>query len=191
MLLNPEDTRKYFKSLYLERQSNTLFAVVTNGKLAAIERIGEDIGPDDCGAIAIDPVLIAQCEKEIVFNSKLIIVANPTLNYTAIKTTFGYSYSGNAMVQLPEKNWFNSWREWAPNEMPVKTSGAMFWFGTLIHALATASPSGGLCFPEFIDNTKPVVVRDLNNDDWFGLFMPVGQSGEKTEAASVPDWVNG
>lgn len=189
MTLDLSDERKYFKSLFLERQNNTLFAVVTNGKLAAIERIGENDGPDEFTAIVIDPALIAQCETEIKFNSFLVIVANDTLAYTSIKTTFGYNYPGNAMVQLPEKNYFNTWREWAPDEMPKKTFGAMFWFTQAIYTLATASPTGGLCFPEFIDTTVPVVVRDKDNADWFGLFMPTTDNGEKIDPASRPGWL--
>lgn len=188
LLLDPEDKRRYFGSIYLERANNTLFAIVTNGKLAAIERIGDDIGPDECTAIRVEAPLIEQCEKEVVFNSKLVIVANPSLGYTAIKTTFGYNYPVNAMMQLPENNWFNTWRKWPPDEMPKETNGAMFWNGALIHALATASPSGGLCFPEFIDNAKPVVVRDLNSADWLGLFMPVSGEGA-VDPATIPDWV--
>lgn len=186
--VHPEDKRKYFKSVFIERKANTLFAVVTNGNIAAIERIGEDIGPDECTALTVDPVLIKQCEVETAYNSKLVIVANPLLSFTAIKTTFGYNYPGNGMVQLPDKNHFNAWREWGPDEMPVRTSGAMFWNGAAILMLATASPSNGLCFPEFIDTGKPVVVRDLNSDDWMGLFMPTAD-GAKIEPATIPDWI--
>lgn len=189
LILDPTDQRKYFKSLYLERENNVLFAVVTNGKLAAIERIGEDTGPDERTAIAIDPVLVAQAVKEISFNSKLVIVANPLLAFTAIKTTFGYNYPGNGMVQLPDANYFNEWRKWAPDEMPVKTSGAMFWATPMIHALSTASPTGCICFPEFIDITRPVLVRDRNSDEWVGLFMPVTDDGEKIDPASRPGWL--
>jgi hypothetical protein len=190
LLLNPQDDRKYFKSVYLERAKNKLFAVVTNGKLAAIERIGANEGPDAFTAITVDPVLIAQSQKEISFGSSLMIVANPALNYTAIKTTFGYQYPANAMVQLPAKNYFNTWREWGPDEAPAATNGAMYWNAPTIAALAMASPTGCVAFPEFIDITKPVVIRDVQNADWYGLFMPIpGNEGETAEPAITPDWV--
>lgn len=190
LLLDPADDRKYLKSLYIERRNSKLLAVVTNVKIAAIEYIGDDAGPDECTAITIDPVLVAQCEKEIVFNSRLVIVANPLLSFTSIKTTFGYNYSGNAMVQLPEANNLIEWRTWFPDEMPTKTFGPMFWRGMQIHALANAAPTGGLRFPEFIDTTRPVVVRDHESNDWVGLFMPVTVDGEKVDPASIPDWVS-
>jgi len=190
MLVAPDDDRKYFKSVYIERENNELFAVVTNGKLVAIERIGASEGPDDRTAIAVDPVLIAQSRKEISFGSSLVIVANPALNYTTIKTTFGYQYPANAMVQLPAKNYFNTWREWAPDEIPTASAGAMYWNAASIAALATASPTGCICFPEFIDTNKPVVLRDIQSADWFGMFMPIpGNEGETAEPATVPEWV--
>lgn len=188
MLLNPEDHRKYLKCFYIERRNNKLLAVVTNIKIAAVEYLGDDNGPDECTAIAIDPALVAQCVAEIAFNSKLVIVANPMLAYTSIKTTFGYNYPSNAMVQLPEANNFNNWRAWFPDEMPTATHGAMFWQSLLIQALASTSPSGGICFPEFVDVTRPVVVRDGASENWAGLFMPVPEN-PPIDAATIPNWV--
>lgn len=194
LLLNPTDDRKYLKSLYIERRNGKLYAVATNVKIAAIEHLGQSEGPDECTAIVIDPVLIAQCQKEISFNSSLSIVANPLLHFTSIKTTFGYNHPGNAMVQLPEvKNELAGWRNWFPDSIPKKSNGAMFWTAALVHALATASPTGGLRFPEHIDKTCPVVVRDQESANWVGLFIPRPISDSEdpvaVEPASIPDWL--
>lgn len=184
------DQRKYFRSIYIERHNQQLFLVVTNGALAAIEHIGPNDGPDERTAIAIDQALIDQCQREVQYNSNLVIVANDVLSYTTIKTTFGYNHPGNMMVTLPANNHFDNWRKWAPDEMPTKNKGAMFWASALINALAIASPTGGICFPEFIDVTKPVVVRDKDSANWFGLFMPTTDDGDKIEPATVPDWAS-
>lgn len=191
LLLNPIDDRKYLKSLYIERRNGKLYAVVTNVKIAAIEYLGDETGPDECTAIAIDHALIDQCKGEIVFNSKLSIVANSLLHYTSIKTTFGYSYPGNAMVELPEANELANWRNWFPDSIPKKTDGAMYWRAELVHALAIASPTGGLRFPEHIDRTCPVVVRDQESENWVGLFIPRpdGMNGPPVEAATIPEWL--
>lgn len=188
-LLNPEDQRKHLKSIYLERRNKQLYVIATNVKIAAIEYLGMNDGLDECTAIVVDPVLIAQCVKEISFNSNLSIVANPMLSYTAIKTTFGYQYPSNAMVQLPDPNEFTEWRKWFPDAMPTANSGAMFWKASLVHALASASPTGGLRFPEFIDTTSPIVVCDKEAINWVGLFMGNTESGEKVLPASIPDWI--
>jgi len=189
LLLNPVDERKYLKSLFIERTGGKLYAVATNVKIAAIEYLGASDGPDECTAIAIDQALIDQCKREIAFNGKLSIVANSLLNFTSIKTAFGYNYPGNAMVQLPEANNFNSWREWFPDSIPTKSHGAMYWNASVVHALATASPTGGLRFPEHIDTTQPVVVRDQESANWAGLFMPNADNGEIVEGATIPEWL--
>jgi hypothetical protein len=190
MLFSPEDQRKHLKSIYLERRNNQLYAITTNVKIAAIEYLGKNDGPDECTAIVVDPVLIAQCEKEISFNSNLSIVANSMLSYTAIKTTFGYQYPSNGMVQLPDPHEFTEWRKWFPDAIPTKSFGAMFWRTANIQALASASPTGGLRFPEFIDTTCPVVVCDKEATNWVGLFMGNTEShDEKVLPASIPDWV--
>ncbi len=189
LLLNPVDERKYLKSLFIERVSSKLYAVATNVKIAAIEYLGENEGPDECTAIVIDQALIDQCKREIAFNGRMSIVANPLLNFTSIKTTFGFVCPGNAMVQLPEANNFNNWHTWFPDSIPTKSHGAMFWNASLIHALAAASPTGGLRFPQYIDTTQPVVVRDQESEDWAGLFMPVPGENATVEPASLPEWL--
>lgn len=186
-LLDPQDKRKYFRSLYIERKNNQLFIVATNVKVAAIEYLRSE-GPDESTAIAVDDALIAQCEKEIQFNSNLHITANPALKFTAIKTSFGYNHALNCHVELPAKCDFHTWRDWFPDALATKTNGAMFWGMQALYGLAQASKSGGLVFPEFIDTSLPVVVNDSEANNWVGLFMPT-TGGAKTTPATIPDWI--
>ena len=190
LLLDPMEGRKYLKSLFFERNNGNLYAVATNVKLAAIEYLGKNDGPDECTAIVIDQALIDQCKREIACNGRMSIVANPLLNYTSIKTTFGFVCPGNDMVQLPEMSNFNQWREWFPDSIPKKNHGAMYWTTSLIHALATTSPTGGLRVPEHIDTTRPVVVRDQESANWAGLIMPIPLDENATvEPATIPEWL--
>lgn len=188
-LIDAADDRNYLRSLFIERHNNKLFAVVTSVKIAVIEFVANDVGPNESTAIKIDEALISQCDKETSFNSALSIVANPLLQYTSIKTTFGFNHLPNAWVDLPETHSFRNWRKWFPNEIPKKSKGGMRWNTPNVVALATASKSGILLFPEHIDASLPVVIADEESNDWFGLFMPNKPDNVANGPVELPDWL--
>lgn len=183
------EQRTYLKSMFIERKNNQLFAVVTNVGIAAIEFLGPNIGPDEYFGLVADENLMKQCEQETPFNSYIHIDANLVLNFGTAKTTFGYVFNGNAVVAIPETNNFVEWRNWLPDEMPKKSFGAMYWSSGNIWLLATASKSGALRFPAFIDVTVPVLVCDVESDAWIGLFIPTQRDQKKIVPATIPDWV--
>lgn len=182
------DKRKYLNSLFVERKNETTILVATNGRIAAIENIGKQPGPDGKFAVAITAELKAQCDIESKFNGKVSIVYNEMLQFATIKTSIGYVHPGNGYVPLPQGNHFEEWRTLFPDEFPQASSGHMFMSATDISILATASPTGGLVFPEHLDVNSPVVVRDVSAPDWFGLFMPVGVEDEPQTYAPLPGW---
>ncbi len=187
-LNDPNDTRKHFNSIYLERRNNIVVAVATNIKIAAIEKIGEQDGPDECIAIAIDDKLRIQCETEKPFDGMITITHNPMLAFTVIKTTLGFSTTKNMNVALPEDHEFADWRNWFPDAVPALSSGNMSWDGEAIATLSNASVTGQLIFPTFIDCSKPVVIRDATHDDWFGLFNP-SHGDDDVVYKEMPDWI--
>lgn len=185
------ETRHYLKSVYIEHKDGNAVAIATNGKIAAIEFLGKvDFGNGSVNIIA-DPVLIQQCRTEAAFNSVLAVSFNEVLKFGAAKTTLGYTYPGNVAV-LADGSPFPQWRTWAPDKPVTKSKGAMFWNAEGIAALASSSPSGRVLFPEFIDATKPVVIRDITDENWFGLFMPNrnvdGEVITYSEGAKLPEW---
>lgn len=188
-MLDQAETRVHFRSIFVERHNNHLYLIATNVKTAAIEYLGPNDGPDEETAIAIDEMLIEACRKEIEFNSKLSIIANSMLAFTSAKTTFGYLHPNNLHVNLPEQHNFYGWRDWLPPEIPTTPHGAMMWNADLIATLGNSAPSGIIRFPTCIDSRRPVVVRDVETDNWLGLFMP--SPGDRTiEPASIPEWIN-
>lgn len=188
LMLDPADKRKYLKSIYVERLNNKLFVVTTNVKIAAIEFIGENDGPDEFFAVVIDPELIKHCDAETPFDSNLSIYRDPSTKVITIQTTFGYVHPGNANVPIPESNNFDGWRDWFPDEIPTKSFGGMHWNKASVGALCTASISGDVIFPEFIDIRQPVVIRDLQSENWVGLFM--GSVKDETNLpATIPRWI--
>lgn len=83
----------------------------------------------------------------------------------------------------------DDWREWASK--PVgKSAYIMSWNLAHVQALFEASPSGKIYFPRYIDATKSIAIRDINNPWWVGLFIPSVDSDKRTEEAQIPDWWN-
>jgi hypothetical protein len=187
------ETREYLKSVYIEHHLGNAFAVATNSKIAAIEFLGPVAFEQGSVNIVADPILIQQCRTEAAFGSVLSVSFNEVLQFGTAKTTLGYSYPGNAVI-IPRHPDFKKWRNWTPDKPVTQSKGAMFWNTETIAALGASSPSGRLLFPEFIDADKPVVVRDITDDNWFGLFMgrerktDDGETITYTEGAKLPEW---
>lgn len=185
------EPRQYLKSVYIEHIDGNAFAVATNSKIAAIEFLGKVAFGNGSVNVVADPALIQQCKTEAPFNSALTVSVNEVLKFATAKTALGYSYPGNAAL-ITERTEFHDWRNWTPDKPVAKSKGAMFWNTENIALLGSSSPSGRLLFPEFIDATKPVVIRDITDENWFGLFMPNrladGEVITYMEGAKLPEW---
>ena len=58
-----------------------------------------------------------------------------------------------------------------------------------IETLWRVSPTGELVFPEVIDANKPVIVRDVNDDNWIGVFIPSIEGKRIVKPATLPEWL--
>lgn len=184
-----------YRFIRLEHWAGNTVAIATNRKLSVIERVGSN--PSNLtGSIhfPLDPSIVAQCVQEAPFKSLINITVNPVLSYAVAKSTLGWSFQGNAMLngESIEFGHLNEWREWLPPKI-TKTAGAMFWNVDLIAQLAASSPSGRVVFPEFIDVSKPIVLRDFVDEKWVGIFMAnrMLNNGtvEPATPATLPKWI--
>lgn len=175
------DANIWFNSIRIDNG----VAIASNRAIMAVEQIG---GPSGVIHIPNDPVLIAQCETEAPFASVLHITLPPGLQWASAKTDLGYVYPGNASVWSDLPNDMDKWRSLLPNGKPGGAKGGMYWDSDWIYDLGRSSPSGKLIFPEAIDTRRPVVVRDVHDPRWFGLFTSIDQSGQ-FPAATLPEWV--
>lgn len=186
-----EDERTLLPCVRLERKDGETYALASNRKIAAIYYLGKTAGIDGAVHLIKDAALIKQCETEKAFNSSLFVTVIPELQMASAKTTLGYNYAGNAAF-FPTKTPLDKWREWAFREPITATKGAMSWTMADMLALNSASPSGIINFPEFIDAMKPVVLRDHKFPDWVGLFMGrrIDDAGKAytVDAATLPEW---
>jgi hypothetical protein len=113
------------------------------------------------------------------------------LNIISLKTTLGFSMASNVGF-FSEATPLQKWRTWVETQPITKTKGAMAWTTWDMEALNAAAPSGKIAFPEFIDANKPVILRDLDFDNWLGVFMPnrldKNDRAYTVEPATLPSW---
>lgn len=189
----PSEDVESIKCVRLEYRNGNYYAIATNRKIAAVYYLGTTAEENAVAHISIDPKLIAQCETEKQFKSTLQIISIPALQMITLKTMLGWVFPGNAGVFPPPQGRLNEWMTWVPKSEIKVSSGAMAWTADDMVSLAAASPSGRVRFPEFIDAMQPVVLRDIVDLNWMGVFMS-NVSNEDTgnvytiEPATVPEW---
>lgn len=184
------EERDCLRSIYIERKNGTIIAVATNAMILAAEIIEMQPGPDASFYLTIDPVLLTQCHREGPLGGSLHLIYTPMLNHVAVKTTFGYQYTGNALMTFKSDITRKHWRDIVNTR--EKKKSAMVIEAQSLADLAAASPSGVLIFADDIDGSRPTVVRDLQVDGWLGMFMPVfhGTDGKRIvrAGAEYPEW---
>lgn len=187
----------FHNCLYVCQRDNVRMLIVTNRKIAAFEFLGKFDGPDFETWVSFDPVLLNQANIEKLASGHIFFVNVPDLKFVSAKTTMGYTHPGNVAFAIDTfqnaRSKWHEWRSWLPDDEPVQHVGSMFMNADHIANLGYSSPSGRLVFPEIIDNRKPVVVRDILSENWFGLFMANRLDDnnvvQETEPAVLPDWV--
>ena len=178
----PENANEWFNSIRLENN----YAIASNRQIMVIERLNY-VNPPEPLHIVNNDKLRNQCLEESKFESDLFVHVNPMLKFASAKTTFGYNFAENAAVWSDAENHIDKWASIIPKTHNTQTKGAMFWEATNIANLSKASPSGCIVFEEFIDERKPVIIRDLNDENWFAIFVP-GVDDAVVKPATLPEW---
>lgn len=178
------ETKQYLSCVRLEHSNGHSYAVVTNQKIAAIQYLGTTTHEDGAVHVVNDPKISEQCEVEIPFDSTITVQSDGQLS-----TTLGWGLE-NACI-YPANTPMDGWREWFPDEPVRENKGFMYWDVDRVAALVASSTSGKICFPQFIDVDKPIVIRDAFDDDWCGLFIPKPDVGEQPvkQPAEKPIWI--
>jgi hypothetical protein len=138
-----------------------------------------------------DPALLAQCETESKFNSRMTIVVNEMLKFAVIKTSLGFQTTANVFYTGEIDP---AWEKWKSLVMQCKTpaekvNGAMFWALHGISRLAASSPSGLIVFEEMIDTNRPTLIRDVKDYHWLGVFHPTSMQ-DHYSPATLPSWIH-
>lgn len=178
------------RSVYLECHDGKKVAVASDKKIMAVEFLGESVGPDFSMNAAVDDALINQCNIEKSFNGTVTFNYDTSLNYATATTTLGFQHQKNAAVILQEKrNYLKDWGMCFPRKLPTVSNGGMFAKLDRLAALASSAPSGAVVFPEFIDVNEPVVVNDVHDPNWIGVFLSKSEKGDEIDPVSIPSWI--
>lgn len=162
----------WLRSVALQRKNGRLFALATDACFCAVELVAEQPGePDDFALITIDPVLLAQCETEKAFGGQLFITKNQELNFTEVRSSFGFIFPGNAGIFPISPVPLRDWQDWV-KPFPKSVNGSIFLDVDRMSALVAASPSGRVLLPKSYDTSKPLPIRDAVSSNWLGFFVP-------------------
>lgn len=185
------EMQQQIKTLRLEARNGKIFAICTNQRIAAVEYIAQCGDPlaSEVAHVNLHPDLMKQCQFESFLDGVLTINTIPQIVSATATTSSGWAFAENAC------HWFddtplNNWRDWFPKEPVTKSNGVMLWNLHLLRALFESSPTGKIIFPRHIDANKAVVLRDVDNPWWVGLFIPSawGNKVQKQEA-EMPEWM--
>lgn len=185
---NELDLKKRVNAIRLENVNGKRFAIVTNGKIACVENLGETEELDGAVTVALTEELLQQCRLDALFGASLIVTSIPELALATGQISNGTQLNGNIATWYDD-NPLDRWREWLPDETPKASKGSMFWNTMYIETLFNASPTGLIYFQEFVDVEQPIILRDYNDKNWFGLFLAAPQKPSIiSEGATLPDW---
>lgn len=172
-----EDVIKLIKNIRLEHLSGKTYAVVSNGYVGVIEYLGKTSEPDAVAYLKID-------ERISSLTGWVNVNTIPALKMSVASTLFGESISDVCewLISTP----LDKWQNWITKLNLKNSSGVMQWNVSNIKILLETSSSGELIFPEFIDASRAITVRDRDNPNWVGVLMSAAV--KNTTPATVPDW---
>lgn len=168
------------QSVRLEYKNGGYYAVASNGQIIAVEYMGVTTEPDCAVNVALDfdIIMLGETFPEQAFTFEWW----PEFN--ALTCVMGLTVHA-APDDVPR---FKEWWRIFPASVPSKANGAFYMDGELIAKLARSSPSGLLCFAQYVDRRQTAIVRDLHDPNWIGGFIS-DDLDHKATPASLPDWM--
>lgn len=163
-------------------------AMATNRKILAVQEIEND--NPGVHLLVVDPMLVEACRMDAFSDGDLTFDVIDGTQWGTATTTGGYAYPGNAVYQLEGPSELFSWRTCIPSaaDYSAKSNGFMFLDTELMWQLGQSAPSKRFVFPQHVDSTKPVLVRDYIDPSWFGVFLAQGRAGDVIRPPQYPDW---
>ena len=183
----PLEIKDKINTIRIMVNNSKIIALVTNQKIAAVEYLGSTTKPDCHFDLVLCPKLIEQAKSEMPYDSKLNYEIIPEIAMATVSTTFGYVHDDNACYWF-DNSPLDKWRNWVPQYIIPVNKGAMVWDVFHIESLVKSSPSGEVVFPEQIDSTGPVCIRDVKNSNWMGVFIPKSETNPNI-SATIPVWL--
>jgi hypothetical protein len=174
-----DDKRPELAVIRLEYYDGKYFCIASTSWVIAVEYMGPTKEPNAFVNVPIDGGLLDIPYGDIIefdywSDFALLTCTNrPLLALQAVK------------IDIPL---FNRWYEIFPAVLQRVDHGFLFVQAEYFQRLADASPSGKLCFPEVIDNRRVTIIRDKEDPNWIGAFLPTDNE-EKAKPATRPEWL--
>lgn len=179
----PEDVKEKLNVIRIEIHQGKGYAIVTNQQIACVEFLGMMNESDKVFHIKLTEKLLRQLETEMFFDSTANIEVISEFAMGNFKTDYGYK-DDECFAWLFDTP-LNNWRLWLDNKA-LTSNTAMKW--DLYHILSLfESSSGKIAFAEIIDINKPLILRDVENPNWLGFFIPT--DFKNYEPARLPEWL--
>lgn len=179
-----ETNRPTLRSVRIEHLNGRCIAVASNARIVAgefIQDIDEERGFSGVN-VSIAPGLLALAAQA----PDADLIVNQAPGWTVITTSDGAMFPGNGEVpgDYPE------WRGLIPTELPTKNNGCFSFSGLQMARLCASSPSGSIRCARNIDFAAPTIVRDIHDENWFGIFMVTdGEKAQSFKPATVPEFL--
>jgi hypothetical protein len=159
------------------------YLIGTDETVACVEYLGEVNNADDSCYIKVDDKKI---ETEVNFGGTFTFETIPDLAMGSVTTTSGQDCS--EFIIWPDESPLKNWKKWFT--ISNESHGFIYCDLMRLVTLWEISPSGEIVFPEVINSDEPVIIRDINDPNWIGVFMPVTDSRDIMKPATLPEWLN-
>lgn len=168
------------KGVRVENINGISVAVATNRQVLVVEYLGATNEPN--GAINLTADLREACEARKDTDQNLIVSQAPGWSVAQI----GSEYFHPANAEIPGN--FFDWDTLIPFAKVTKSNGAMAFDAEFMAFVASISPTGSIVLPDVYDIDKGIIVRDVNDDQWFAVFLVLDHRDQKFKPANVPNW---
>jgi hypothetical protein len=169
-----------FTTIKIEGQN----LIATNDTLACVQHLNTD-NTDNC-YINVTKELVKIVYNELNKEGFLTFETISELAMGSVTDSNGHIYTD--IIVWPDESPLDNWREWF--RLSEESQGFMFANLEQLETLWKSSPSGNIVFPEVINASEPVIVRDVTDANWVGVFIPSLESKATLKAATLPEWLN-
>ena len=167
----------------IEVENHKGFMIASNEIIACVKYLGDSFDENEVVYIKIDPEFRERMEFNTRFSTPVTLETVPAFGLATLKADKDIS---EYLIYLDE-NFYDDWRSWFTESSENK--GFMFWDTYQVIKLFESSPSGQIVFPEFINSSKPVLLRDVTDSTWMGAFVPAAKDDRKIKSATLPEWL--
>lgn len=167
------------KNIRVENRYGKKFIIACNDTVACVYYLGETQEKDE--------VLYLKISKKLITGDDVSIETVPEFAMACVFVGTKGRYED--CISWHDSNFMDDWIKWF-TEPVDKSNGVMFWDLYQVSCLFETSPTGDIVFPDVIDSSKPIIVRDVNSNDWVGAFIPSLDSDKPLKPAKLPEWLN-